>query len=322
MGTPYPYPEGLQPSSGISFTKGELDNAGNKISSQTELLANLQGATGSLGVPWPHFGVVGWGLQSVHEQAIQSQHDALSRAKKALETWDPALREADRNYRDADDESGGDDESGADDLGGLGDLGGAGDLGGLNPDLPTGAGDLPGMPDTGLPETPDATLPDGTLPDGELPGGGDVPGSDLPQPNLPTTDPADMKVPDLDSALNNPAKTDLSSYQPTTPQIPSNLPATDPSGLGTRTGPGSFGGPGSGLGAGVGPNGGIPGVGAGLRGAGGPGMPMMPMMPMGGAGAGGNQERDRENTVGLAEDEGVWGGDEDIAPQVIGQEDA
>ncbi|MEV4168406.1 hypothetical protein [Nonomuraea sp. NPDC049709] len=334
--------QGFQMSSGISFTKEELDAGAGKISPEVDRVDALERQTGGLGVPWPHFGVIGMGIQSVHGDAINQQKEALARARRALETWMPALTAADRNYQQADDDSGDglDDLGGTGDLGGMGNLGGAGDLGGLKPDLPTGAGELPDMPDTDLPGPPDGTLPDGTLPDGtlpdgtlpdgtlpdgtppggELPGAGNLPGTDLPQQNLPTTDPADMKVPDIDSALN-PAKTDLSSYQPTTPQLPGNLPSGDPSGLGTRTGPGSIGGTGAGLGAGLGPNAGIQGVGAGLRGAGTPGMPMMPMMPMGGAGGAGDQERDRDKTVGLSEDEGVWGGDEDIAPQVIGQED-
>jgi hypothetical protein len=59
-----------------------------------------------------------------------------------------------------------------------------------------------------------------------------------------------------------------------------------------------------------------------LRGAAGAGgSPMMPFMPMSGAGAGGEQKREREKSTGLAEDEGVWMGDEDIAPQVIGLEE-
>ncbi|MFD2355667.1 hypothetical protein ACFSTC_49940 [Nonomuraea ferruginea] len=132
----------------------------------------------------------------------------------------------------------------------------------------------------------------------------------------------DTRVPDLDSALNNPNKTDLSSYQPTTPNVPSLDP--NATGLGTRTGNQLGGVPGTGTGMGAGSGGGglAPGAAAGLRGgAGAPGMPMMPMMPMGGGGAGSGEERDRDKTVGLSEDEGVWGGDEDIAPQVIGQEE-
>jgi hypothetical protein len=42
-------------------------------------------------------------------------------------------------------------------------------------------------------------------------------------------------------------------------------------------------------------------------------------MPMGGmGGAGGGQEQDRERTTWLTEDEDVWGGDDDVAPPIIG----
>jgi uncharacterized protein YukE len=42
-------------------------------------------------------------------------------------------------------------------------------------------------------------------------------------------------------------------------------------------------------------------------------------MPMGmGGGAGGGQEQERERTTWLTEDEDVWGGDDDVAPPVIG----
>jgi hypothetical protein len=328
MGNPYPYPggEGFQLSSGISFTKEELERAGGQINGHVELLTGLGGKAANLSVPWPHFGVIGVGVHLAHENVIEIHREALERARKALATWEPALSAADRNYQEADDGSG--------DPFGTGDDLGAGDLGGLGGDIPGGG--LGGMEDVGLPkgELPGGTLPDGSLPDGDLPGSDlpgtdtpstdlpnpNLPGTDLPQQNLPGTDPADMKVPDIDSALNNPAKTDLSSFQPTTPQIPGNVPSTDP-GLGTRTGPGVLGGPGSSMGTGAGPNGGFPGATAGMRGVGAGGMPMMPFMPMG-AGAAGNEERDRDGTVGLSEDEGVWGGDEDIAPQVIGQEES
>ncbi|MCK2221290.1 pentapeptide repeat-containing protein [Actinomadura sp. ATCC 31491] len=340
-----------KPSSGISFTKGELANAGTRIESQTELLSRLNQSSTNLPVPWPHFGVLGMGVQSVHEKAIESQRSALERAREALETWQPALVAADKNYKKADDESG---KPPGSDLppGGL-------PTGLPKTDLPTGlpktdlpGTDLPGtdLPGTNLPGTnlPGTDLPGTDVPGSDLPGsdlpGSDVPGSDLPggnlpgtdlpgtnlpgangnQPNIPTTDPADTRVPDLDSALN-PNKTDLSAFQPTaTPQVPTIDP--NAAGLNSRTGvPGSIGLPGSGTGAGggIGAGGALPGgAAAALRGAAGSsGMPMMPMMPMSGAGANGNQERDRDKTVGLGEDEGVWGGDEDIAPPVLGQED-
>ncbi|MFD0888724.1 WXG100 family type VII secretion target, partial [Streptosporangium algeriense] len=59
----------------------------------------------------------------------------------------------------------------------------------------------------------------------------------------------------------------------------------------------------------------LSGAGAGTGGMGG-----MPMMPMTGGGAGGEQDKEREKSTWMSEDEGVWGGDEDIAPPVIGQE--
>jgi hypothetical protein len=50
----------------------------------------------------------------------------------------------------------------------------------------------------------------------------------------------------------------------------------------------------------------------------------MPLYPMGGGGAGagaGGAEQDRERGAHLTEDEGVWGGDEDIAPAMLGREE-
>ncbi|MDA0637165.1 hypothetical protein OUY22_27505 [Nonomuraea sp. MCN248] len=349
MGTPGsdPFPNlgglGGKPSSGISFTKGELKSAGNTIDGQVASLNGLHQKSGDLRVPWPHFGVLGWGVHSAHESAIESQAQALQRAREALASWKPALHAADDNYRKADDST--------------------------NPNLPLGSSQMPQLPtmpaadlpknqapklaDMEVPQTPplpQVDVPNGGNPPGtDLPGtppGTDVPGgpgtdpstgqpnanlpnNGLPDPNLAGKDPADMRVPDLDSALNNPNKTDLSSYQPpATPQVPSIDPnlanRLNPNSLGMSPGtgltPGTTGiAPGvSGLSpGGIGANGLTPGA-AGARLAGAPGMPMM---PMGGAGAGGKEERDRDQTVGLSEDEGVWGDDEDLAPQVIGQED-
>lgn len=323
----YSLPDYGPPSSGISFTKEQLAARSNEIAPSVDRIDGLEQGTGTLNVPFPHFGVIGWSIQGLHGDAITEQREALARARRALESWMPALEAADKNYQKADEDS----DTDLEDMGGLGgagDLGGLGDPGGLDPDLPTGP-EVPGLDD--LPETPDGTLPDTDLPDTDLPdtdipGAGDLPNSDLPNGDLPgagdlpNTDPADMKVPDIDSALNDPAKTDLSAYQPNTPQVPNNLGSLDPSATGTRTGPGGTLG-GTGLGTGGVQNAGLNGLGGGARGLNGSGMPMMPFSPMGGAGGAGNQERDREKTVGLSEDEGVWGGDEDIAPQVIGQED-
>ncbi|MEU6729011.1 hypothetical protein ABZ917_35350 [Nonomuraea wenchangensis] len=352
-GMPGLTPDG-KPSSRISFTKDELAKAGGKITDQAGLIGQVDGRSDNLPVPWPHFGVLGWGVQNVHEKAIQSQREALARAKEALESWDPALRAADKNYTKADDASGDPNNLPKTTLPGGGLPGG-----GLpntklpNTDLPKT--DLPStnLPNTDLPKTnlpntdlpntdlpntdvpggnlPNPNIPNTDLPNANLPGtnppGANLPGTDLPKTNLPGMDPADTRVPDLDAALN-PNKTDLSSFQPTatpTPQVPTFDPSSN--GLGTRTNvPGSLGLPGTGVGGGVGLGGGgvVPGsaAAAGMRGAtaGMSGMPMMPMMPMSGAGNA-NQERDRDKTVALGEVEGVWEGDEDIAPPVLGQED-
>ena len=60
-----------------------------------------------------------------------------------------------------------------------------------------------------------------------------------------------------------------------------------------------------------------PGGGAGAAGAGYPPM-MPPMMP---PGAAGGQDKERERTTWLAEDEEVWGTDPDVSPSVIGRDE-
>jgi hypothetical protein len=49
-------------------------------------------------------------------------------------------------------------------------------------------------------------------------------------------------------------------------------------------------------------------------------MPFMPPMMGGGAGAQGN-EKERERTTWLAEDEEVWGTDPDCVPAVVGRDE-
>ncbi|GGL56083.1 hypothetical protein [Planomonospora parontospora] len=202
-------------------------------------------------------------------------------------------------------------------------------------------GGLPGggLPGGGLPGggLPGGGLPGGGLPGGGLPGGGlpgtDLPGANLPGANLPGTGGVpgsgglDGQVPGLPGQTAtglpglgsvDPRRTDLSAYTPGEPSVPQfKVPeATTWTGDQTGTGTAGRGGGAFPAGAGTGGPGGLPG---GARGAGANGMPMMPMVPMGGAGAG-DQERERDQTTWLSEDEGVWGGDEDVAPSVIGQE--
>ncbi|MFC4120087.1 pentapeptide repeat-containing protein [Nonomuraea zeae] len=324
------------PSSGISFKPGVLDAASNKIDSQAALLAFLRTRSGDMGVPFPGFGVIGLGIAKAHDRAIERQSFALDRGKKALESWKVALKKADANYRTAEETSGEKFEMerviNAVDGGGI-------DTSGLDGELPTGdlpGADLPGtdLSGTDLPGTdlPGSDLPGADLPGADLPGTGppgsnldgtdspktDLPGTDLANTNLSGADDPNMKVPDIDAALNPPQdKTGLSSFDPSK-QL-NGLPNPDLLNAGTRSGT-TLGSP---SGSGVG------GVGSpsasGLRPAPatpsgmGSGTPMMPMMPMTGAGSG-HDERDREEGSLLSEDEGVWGDDEDIAPEVIGKE--
>ncbi|MEV4114962.1 hypothetical protein [Nonomuraea sp. NPDC049695] len=314
------------PMSGVSFTKHEIGRVGTKFEDQTGTLDDLQGASNNMQVGFPYFGVVGWGLHNAHNNAIQSREDALGRAKAALASWKTALESTDRNYAESDDLS----ETPIPTGGGLpaapplGDLGGGG-----GPQLASAK--MPASSDLDLPHSPGSDLPNGELPGSDLAGtdrpGADIPPADFPEParpdasrlDLPATDPADTRVRDLDAALNNPSKTDLSQYRPTTPPLTSNLPSppsVDPPGAATRVGVPSTVVP-----LGVGSNGAPTGANAAVpRGAAGPGgMPMMPMAPTG-AGVAGDQGH-REKLVALSEDESVWEGDDDLAPQVIGQEE-
>ncbi|MGW5685802.1 hypothetical protein [Nonomuraea sp. NPDC003754] len=323
-----------QRSSGISFKVGELDAASGKINGQAALIDVLRAKSSHMGVPFPSFGTIGIGITRAHDKAIAAQSAALERGKKALQSWQAALKKADANYHEAETSDYGmwrneeEIDSGA---------------GGVpTPKMPTvpdanlPGGDVPGgdLPDTDLPGTdlpgtdrPGGDLPGGDLPNGDLPGtdrpttdvpGADLPGVDRPDSDLPGGNDPNMKVPDIDSALNEPQdKTGLSSFDPRTQQL-NGVPNPNLTDLSTRQGT-AFGSP---TGSGAGSDG---GAGAGLRGQGGlgtpgglgSGMPMAPMMPMSGASS---DERDREQGSLLSEDEGVWGDDEDIAPEIIGKE--
>ncbi|MCA2224276.1 type VII secretion target [Nonomuraea aurantiaca] len=362
-------------SSGVSFKTSALDTNSHSIDEHTGVISQLEGKTENLRVQWPHFGVIGIGVNSVHDKAIERQAAALATGRKALQSWKTAIKQAAKNYQAADDANadgvkniGFDPNSlggGPNGLGNLGNLGNSGlpDTGAGLPDLSGGGkpGTGTGLPGTDLPKTdlPSTDLPKTDLPKTDLPSS-DLPSTSLPNTNLPNTDlpsapvgnQADMKVPSIDSALNGqpqmpdqklpgidsklPDGTQLSQFDPNslnTPQVKNpDLSSLSPdlNGSATRTGPGSGVGTGSGAGTGTGFGTGIGGgmgagtgagaVPAGLRGANGTsGMPMMPMMPMGGAGAGGDKEKERENAL-LGEDEGVWGGDDEIAPEVIGRD--
>ncbi|WP_162642094.1 hypothetical protein [Streptosporangium sp. 'caverna'] len=216
---------------------------------------------------------------------------------------------------------------------------------------PPGADDAPKPPDFDdsfdPPGSDDIPKPPGSDDIFDPPGSGDIPKppgmEDVPKP--PGFDPSQgdpgtagnvdpPKLNGLDenalgkNALNDPLKTELSGYDPKLAGLnaPSNAfkapemsdlrsPGAEGVSTGSRIGTGT----GSGIGGFSGANpGGAAGQGAGLggRGLGSSGMPMMPLSPMGG-GAGGEGDKDRERSTWLTEDEGVWGGDGDVAPPVI-----
>ncbi|MBT2224522.1 type VII secretion target [Nonomuraea sp. NEAU-A123] len=350
-------------SSGVSFKASALETNSEKIDDHTVAISALEAKTSTLPVQWPHFGVIGIGVNNVHDKAVDQQKDALAKGRKALQSWKTALRQASSNYRAAEDANGDQFQNmnfdpnslgGGPNLGGLGNPGGSGlpNTGGM-PDL-SGVGTPPGvdpnLPTSGLPKT---DLPSTDLPSTDLPKT-DLPSTDLPKTDLPSVpdgsqiNQPDMKVPDIDSALNGqpqmpdqklpgvdgnvPDTTSLSQFDPNSvnnpqlknPDLSGLSPDSTGSGTGTRTGTGAGTGTGTGIGTALGTGGSV-GVGAGavpagLKGVNGSsGMPMMPMMPMGGGGAGGDKEKERENAL-LGEDEGVWGGDDEIAPEVIGRD--
>ncbi|GAA3615736.1 hypothetical protein GCM10022419_121270 [Nonomuraea rosea] len=329
-------------SSGISFKPGGLDAVSGRIEMPKGLFGTLQGRSDEMGVPAPGFGVIGIGLTTAHDKAIAAQSSALARGKNALDSWREALKKADANYTEAENPPGpGDDGKPGPELPGPGpEMPGIPDpelpgpdpvLPGPDPVLPGPDPELPGpdpelpssdLPENGAPATdiPGTNLPKNDVPTTDLPT--DLPRSDVPTTDLPGTDPLnvsspDTKVPDIDAALNRPSdKTDLSSYNPNNPQLNGPLNPDGPNAntrSGTTLGTPSGGGGGPANASGMR----LPGVGA--AGNMGSGMPMMPMMPMTGA-SNEADERDRQESLLLAEDEGVWDGDEDIAPAVIGKE--
>ncbi|MFI9596303.1 hypothetical protein [Nonomuraea sp. NPDC052265] len=316
------------PSSGIAFTDGALNAASGQINGQTAIIDTLRAKSGHMGVPFPAFGVIGYGLTTAHDGAIAAQSTALERGKKALQSWQAALKAADANYHEAEEENANlyrKDED-YDPTGGGVPTPKMPESPELNmPDADPPGGDLPDAdlpvtdrPDTDLPGTdpPNGDLPDADRPGSDLPGT-DLPGIDRPDSGLSGAGDPNMKVPDIDSAINSPRDTTgLSSYDPRALNGTPNPNLTDLSTRpGTTWGSPTGNGAGSGGGAAAGPR--VPGM--GTSGGMGSGMPMMPMMPMGGSGNG-LDERDRKEGSLLSEDEGVWEDDEDIAPEIIGKE--
>ncbi|WP_449066128.1 hypothetical protein [Planomonospora algeriensis] len=283
---------------GVSFSEEKLKEHGKLYETHAGTIEDIADRTRGIGVPFPGFGVLGFGLHAAHDRARQSAADALSAGRDVLESWRTALESASQTYGGAEDHS-------------------------TLPELPGGmpetglpGGSVPGLDTPGLPGT---DLPGGGVPGAGLPGTGALPGDggfDGQVPGLPGQTATTLPGQGLGSI--DPRRTDLSAYTPGDPSVPQFRAPDATTWTGDQAGTGTVGRGGGALPAGAG-NGGLGGLPGGARGAAANGMPMMPMMPMGGAGTG-EQERERDQTTWLAEDEGVWGGDEDVAPSVIGQE--
>ncbi|GAA3115080.1 hypothetical protein [Streptosporangium carneum] len=344
---------GTGPARVVSFTKDKLEQLGTDFGGRANDVDALVRHTGSIGIDPPAFGVLGIGLNSAHDQARDNAVNALKAGKAVIESWNKALKDADANYQAAegkstDDGGGGNPWDGGGLGGGLGGGGlGGGGLGGGGLDLPKpddlNGSDLSGGDDLDLdgtgPKYPDPNDLDGTGPKYPDPNDLDSDGTGPKFPDPNALDPGgtgsnltDPKLPDPNAldpnsvannlaktglGLDDPTRTALSGYDPNQvtaqPRLPDSTTWT-----GDSQGPGSTRGGFSGgvSGGGAVPLGGLRGTGVGAGGTG--GVPMMPMMPPGGAG--GDQEKEREKTTWMSEDEGVWGGDEDIAPPVIGQD--
>jgi hypothetical protein len=342
------HPREVDPTFVMEHSK--VRNLGDKMPNYGSRLSTMSDNTRAIEIGSFAFGTLGGGLNVAHRAARDSAADALRAGKNVLDSWKTALLAVADNVKTAEAASkappGGPDPTkfpkgpGMGPMGGAGDLGGLGDtgldpkdLGGLDPkdldgldpnDLdgldPNDPNDLDGLDPNDLdgldPNDPNDL--DGLDPrdlDGLDPndlGGANQP--DLSGVNQPNLD--GVKQPDL-SGLNQPTGTDLAGVDPRVPSMPQmpDTSAVDPRASMSRPGVGfADGGGGSMGGSGTGTQGNIARA---LN----SGMPLYPP-PMGGGGAGaGGDQQDRERGPHLAEDEGVWGDDEDIAPAVLGMEE-
>ncbi|WP_327108970.1 hypothetical protein [Nonomuraea glycinis] len=333
----------------FDMTYSRVRNLGSSVGSYGQDLSLMSDKTKAIDMHALTFGVVGGGLNVAHRSVRDGAADALLQGQKVLESWKKALSDAADNTEQAEQASKASEEGGPKPpkipTGGGGKLPGGlptgGGLGGIDPPGGTKLPDDFKLPDdTKLPDDiklPDDTklpddikppgdtkLPDDIKPPGDIkqPGLDDIkPPGDIKQPDLDGIKQPDLKNPDL-SGVKPPDGTDLSGVDPrlNTPAMPQvQMPdstTVDPRGSMPRTGVslpdgGAGGAAGNGsLGAGQGS----------LSKALNSGMPLYPMGGGGAGGAPGGEDRDRERGAHLAEDEGVWGGDEDISPAVLGRE--
>ncbi|MBB5074864.1 hypothetical protein [Nonomuraea endophytica] len=337
----------------------QVKNIGGQIGGRGGDFTILSNRTKVIDMPPFTFGVVGAGINVAHRGTVDKAAQALVDGKEVVESYKKALKDVADHVDQAHKASKlekeppagpeikppagpggikppggpGFDPKGLDKMGGPG----PNDIKVPGPDDIKGPGDLGKKPsdlDDLIPKDPkdpdkiDVPKQPGLDDLGNRPGT-DTPNPNMPNPNLPTTNTPNLDTGDLDKKLQD-AKTDLAGVDPKVPGL-NDLANRNPTlpdgrlpGAPTSTGTGGFSGADNGLGRGSGGGsgglGGAGGMGNIAKALNGGGMPMMPMAPMGGAGAGGDGNQDRERTTYLSEDEGVWGGDEDIAPPVLGKE--
>ncbi|MFC4015654.1 hypothetical protein ACFOY2_51180 [Nonomuraea purpurea] len=323
----------------FSMRHSSVRTLGTNVSGYGQNLTDLSDSTRSIDIHEFAFGVIGGGLNVAHRSVRDSAADALGQAKNVLDSWKDALNTAATNTEAAEEASKAPKNDGMPEFkgpggpGGLGDLGGPSGLGGLPKDK--GLGPMGGVDpsDLDMKKPPGIDTPDPG--DIETPDPGDI---NAPQPeDINTPDPGAIQQPDLNppqtpelntpqvpdpSNIPKPPDTDLAGTNPNLPTTnvpPTRTPDTstfDPRASMPRTslGPDGSMGPGGGAGSGAG----APGSIARALNSGVP--PMYPPGAMGGAGAN-NQDNDRERGPHLAEEEGVWGTDEEYAPAVLGMEE-
>ncbi|MDP4506631.1 hypothetical protein [Nonomuraea turcica] len=323
----------------FKMRRSSVRTLGTNVGGYGQDLTEMSDKTRAIDIHVMAFGAIGGGLNVAHRSVRDGAADALKQAKDVLDSWKKALNTAADNTEAAE-EAGKGPGTGPGGPGGLPTgkmpktpLGGPG----VDPsDLGTGRPPTIPQPDPGDIKQPDLTTPDPgdtKQPDLTTPDPGDIqrpdlntpgvntPGLNTPGVNTPDLNTPGAKTPDL-SGVSKP-NTDLASANPNLPTstTPPSIrtpdsPAFDPRASMPRTGY-PEGGPVAG--GAMPPGSAAPGSIARALNTGIP--PMYPPPGMGGMGAN-NGDKDRERGPHLAEDEGVWGTDEDYAPAVLGKEEA
>ncbi|GGO18028.1 hypothetical protein GCM10010116_36350 [Microbispora rosea subsp. aerata] len=171
----------------------EVGKFANRVASHGQALSETSRAIKSIDLPMGTFGVIGGGLNGVHDRLRDQAAEAIAKGKAVLDSWKLALDKAVENAKEGEKQS-----SGKTGKGGLDGLGGGAKGAGLPKGLGLGGGLPKGGPGSGLPA--DWKLPKGNpgtgldgLEQPDLPGSNGLPGSggggyDLPDPgDLPGT---------------------------------------------------------------------------------------------------------------------------------------